>query len=143
MTTYPKGPKEMVGGMMWFPRMLDKIRLHVRGELHSDYHPNLGRATAMDGRCLNFLRVTFEDLKKRVEQGGTDEEIQEWCYQTGRRANEGDLELWNAFVSKFGWKDHATPFLEKRKTDSGISDRADIETFQQLIDLDEGRLPAQ
>ena len=96
----------------------------------------------MDGRCLNFLRVGFEDLKNRVEQGGTDEEILDWCYETGRRLNEGDLEIWNGFVSKFGWKDHATPFLEKRKTEYGISHRADIETIPQLIDLDEGRLPA-
>lgn len=140
MHTYPKGPKETVGGMMWLPRMLDKIRLHARGELHTDYHPNLGRAVAIDGRCLNFLRIKFEDLKKRVDQGGSDEEIQEWCYQTGRRLNEGDLEVWNGFVSKFGWKDRATAFLEKRKTEVGIPDRTDIETIPQLIDLDEERL---
>ena len=124
---------------MWFPRMLDKIRLDARGELHSDYHPNLGRATAMDGRCLNFLRIKFEDLRNRAEQGGTAEEILEWCFQTGRRLNEGDLEIWNGFVSKFGWKDHATAFLEKRKTEAGIPHRTDIETFPQLIDLDEER----
>jgi len=140
--TYPKSPNDKIGGMMWFPRMLDKIRLHVRGELHPDYHPNLGRGVAMDGRCLNFLRVGFEDLKRRVEQGGTDEEILDWCYQTGRRLNEGDLEVWNGFVSKFGWKDHATAFLEKRKAESGISHRADIETIPRLIDLDEGRSAA-
>ena len=140
MQTYPRSPKEMVGGMMWFPRMLDKIRLHTRGELHSDYHPNLGRAVAMDGRCLNFLRVKFEDLRKRVDLGGTDEEILEWCYQTCRRLNEGDLEVWNGFVSKFGWKDRASAFLAKRKTEVGIPHRTDIETIPQLIDLDEGRL---
>ena len=94
----------------------------------------------MDGRCLNFLRIKFEDLKKRVDQGGTDEEILEWCYQTGRRLNEGDLEVWNGFVSKFGWKDRATAFLEKRKTEVGIPHRTDIETIPQLIDLDEKRL---
>ena len=95
----------------------------------------------MDGRCLNFLRVNFEDLKKRVEQGGTDEEILDWCFQTGRRLNDGDLEVWNGFVSKFGWKDRASPFLQKRKKEEGISDRTDIETIPELIDLDEGRLP--
>jgi gluconokinase len=143
MTTYPKSPKEMVAGMMWFPRMLDKIRLHSRGDLHSDYHPNLGRAAAMDGRCLNLLRVKFEDLRKRVEQGGTDEEILEWCYQTGRRPNKGDLEIWNGFVLKFGWKDQASPFLEKRKTEFGLVNRPDIETFVQLIEFDEGRSGAR
>jgi hypothetical protein len=36
MTTCPKSPKEMTRGMMYFPRMLDKIRLHARGELNPD-----------------------------------------------------------------------------------------------------------
>ena len=36
---------------MYFPRMLDKIRLHARGELHEDYHANFGGARHMDGTC--------------------------------------------------------------------------------------------
>jgi len=32
----------MTKGMSYFPRMIDKIRLHARGELHEDYHNNLG-----------------------------------------------------------------------------------------------------
>ena len=91
--------------MMYFPRMLDKIRLHARGELHEDYHKNLGAAKAADGVCCNFLRVHYDDLRERVLQGGTDEEILEWCFQSGRQPNEGDLFVWNGFVSKLGWRD--------------------------------------
>jgi hypothetical protein len=43
MTTYPKSPKEMTRGMMYFPRMLDKIRLHAQAELREDYHNNSAR----------------------------------------------------------------------------------------------------
>lgn len=57
MSSYPKSPKEMTKGIMYFPRMLDKIRLHAREELSADYHPNLGGARAADGTCCNFLRV--------------------------------------------------------------------------------------
>lgn len=59
--------------MMYFPRMLDKIRLHAREELSADCHPNLGGARAADGTCCNFLRVNYADLRERVLQGGTDE----------------------------------------------------------------------
>src|SRR5438132_1016660 len=38
MDRYPKSPNEMTRGMMYFPRMLDKIRLYGSGELHEDYH---------------------------------------------------------------------------------------------------------
>ncbi|HJX25436.1 MAG TPA: DUF5069 domain-containing protein [Chthoniobacterales bacterium] len=140
MSKYPKSPKEMVGGMRYFARLLDKIRLHARGELGADYHENLGKAKAADGVICNFLRVNYAELRERVRAGGNDEEILEWCYEKGRRLNEGDLVVWNEFMSKFGWNDFATPVLERRKKEMGISDRADIKTIGEMIDFDEKRL---
>src|SRR5205085_1133139 len=109
-----------------FPRMLDKIRLHARGELGGDYHPNLGKQAAADGACCNFLRVKYADLRERVLQGGSDEEILEWCYKNGRRLNEGDLLVWNSFALKLGWRDFASPVLEKNKKAHQIEHRTDI-----------------
>jgi uncharacterized protein DUF5069 len=137
--TYPKSPNEMAGGMRYFPRMLDKIRLHACSELGSEYHANLGKRVSADGVCLNFLRVNYNELCARVKKGGTDEEILEWCYENGRRLNEGDLTVWNGFMSKFGWNDFATPMLERLKEESGVSDRADIKTISEFIDFDEKR----
>jgi hypothetical protein len=139
--TYPKSPKEMTSGMIYFPRMVDKIRLHARGELHEDYHKNLGGVKAADGVCCNFLRVHYRDLRERVLQGGTDEEILEWCFEKGRRLNEGDIIVWNGFASKLGWRDFATPTLEQAKEKAGISDRNDIATISDFIDFDEDRFP--
>jgi len=115
MSTYPKSPKQMTSGMMYFPRMLDKIRLHARGELGEDYYRNLGHRKAADGACVNFLRVSYPELRERVLAGGTDGEILAWCFEKGRRLNEGDLIVWNGFLSKFGWRDFATPTLERIK----------------------------
>src|SRR5438094_4660767 len=140
MSTYPESPKEMTNGMMYFPRMLDKIRLHAREELSADYHPNLGGARTADDTCCNFLRVNYADLRERVLQGGTDEEILEWCFETGRRLNEGDLIVWNGFASKLGWRDSVAPRLEQGKQEMGIAGRDDIQSIRDLIDCDEGRL---
>ena len=93
----------------------------------------------MDGLLCNFLRIKYDDLRRRVLEGGADEEILKWCYRTGRPLNEGDLLVWNAFVSKFGWNDFATPRLERRKRELGISDRTDIQTMGDLFDYEEGR----
>ncbi|HEY6206582.1 MAG TPA: DUF5069 domain-containing protein [Chthoniobacterales bacterium] len=139
-TTYPRSPKDEIKGMTYFPRMLDKIRLHARGELHEDYHKNLGAPRTADSACCNFLRVNHADLIERVKQGGSDEEILEWCFEKGRRPNEGDVMVWNAFVSKLGWRDFATPTLREAKHRLGIMDRNDIRTITDVIDFEEGRL---
>jgi Domain of unknown function (DUF5069) len=137
---FPKSPKEMTKGMMYFPRMLDKIRMHARGELPEDYHKNLGGPRTADGACCNFLRVHYRDLVERVKQGGTNEEILEWCFEKGRRLNEGDIMVWNGFASKLGWRDFAAPVLEEAKQKNGIAHRTDIQTIPDLIDFDEGRM---
>jgi hypothetical protein len=140
MSTYPTSPKEMSGGLMYFPRMLDKIRMHSSGKLPADYHENFGRREGGDGMLCNFLRVEHSALCQRVLEGGTDEEILEWCYASGRRLNEGDILVWNGFISKLGWNDFGSPFLEQWKQREQIAHRIDIQTIVDMIDLDEGRL---
>jgi hypothetical protein len=76
---------------------------------------------------------------QRVTEGGSHEEILEWCYDKGRRLNQGDVLVWNGFVSKLGWNDFATPRLEEGKRRLGVSDRTDIQTVLDLIDFEEGR----
>jgi len=136
---FPKSPKEATKGIIYFPRMLDKIRLHLKGELHEDYRANFGAPQTADSALCNFLRVHHRDLIKRVEEGGTDEEILAWCFEKGRKPNEGDIFLWNNFISKLGWRDPVAPRLEERKRAMGISDRDDIQCIPDLIDFDEQR----
>ena len=128
---------------MYFPRMLDKIRLNARGELPPEYHGNMGIRRSVDGMCLNFLRINYDDLKKRVLAGDSDEEILEWSYQNGRRLNKGDLTVWNNFMAKFGWNDFATPLLEREKHAANCTHRDDIKTIGEFIDFEEGRFSAK
>ena len=130
----------MTKGMMYFPRMLDKIRMHLGDELHDDYKENFGAPQTGDSALCNFLRVHHRHLIKRVEQGGSDEEILEWCFENGRKPNQGDIFVWNGFISKLGWRDRVTPRLEQRKQQAGIGHRDDIQCIPDLIDWDEERL---
>ena len=139
MNQKPTSACEKAGGMAYFPQMLSKIRLSAAGDLHPDYHAHLG--IRADGWCVDFLRVEYEALKSRVLEGGTDGEILEWCYANGRRLNEGDLMVWNGFITKLGWNDFASGRLQQVKAESGLADRDDIQTMPQLFDVDEGRKP--
>jgi len=128
-----------MGGLFYFGRMLDKIRLHAKGKLPSDYHANLGKG--FDEKCVRFLRVNYDQLVGRVKKGGTEEEILQWCFDNGRTPNEDDLHVWNEFMRKRGWNDEVSEMLAWRKKEAGMSDRSDIQTSFQFIDADEGRLP--
>jgi hypothetical protein len=119
--------------------MLDKIRRHAAGELPAEYHQNLGGG--FDERCTSFLRIDYAALAERVTAGGSDEEILEWAFQKGRKPAEEEIEIWNEFMRKRGWNDEMSPRLAQRKQESGFSERDDIETFFDYIDLDEGRDP--
>jgi hypothetical protein len=140
MDEFPlRSPSEKVGGLFYFARMLDKIRLHAKGGLPSDYHANLG--TGFDEKCVKFLRVDYAGLVKRVNQGGTDAEILDWCFTSGRKPTSDDIYVWNEFMRKRGWDDEVSDMVVRRKAEAGMTDRSDIQTSFQFIDADEGRLP--
>ncbi|MDB6111873.1 MAG: hypothetical protein JWR69_3623 [Pedosphaera sp.] len=139
MSTPPKSAHEKTGGMAYFPRMLSKIRLHAKGDLRPDFHANLGKGA--DNWCTGFLRINYADLKQRVLDGGTDEEILQWCFAKGRALDATDLMIWNAFITKLGWNDLASPRLQKLKAESGFAERHEIVTMFDYFDLDEGRKP--
>ena len=140
MATLPlRSPSEKIGGLFYFGRMLDKIRLHARAELPSDYHANLGRG--FDEKCVKFLRVGYDELVERVKQGGTEEEILEWCFAVGRKPTGDDIHVWNEFMRKLGWNDEVSEVVERRKAEAGMTHRPDIQTSFEFIDADEGRLP--
>ena len=135
---YPRSPKDTVGGIVYFGRMIDKIRLMNAGELHPDLHANLGKS--FDERAALFVGVPYESIRARVGAGGSDEEILAWCFQNGTRPSEEQIEIWNDFMLKRGWNDALTEKLIQRKKESGFEARDDIQTMFQYIDADEGRL---
>ena len=139
MKRVPCSPNEMTNGMVWFPRMLDKIRLHARDELPAEYVPWLGKG--FDGRCLRYLRVGYDALVARVHEGGTDAEILQWCFTQGRELSDEDIAIWSDFLRKRGWRDSPAVLadLEDSKKQSGLGHRTDLDTYFLFNDADEGR----
>lgn len=135
-----RSPRAKVGGICHFGRMLDKIRAHQRGELPEEYHPNLGLSIGLDGFVCAFLNVPFEEIRQRVHEGGTDDEILEWCFvKSGFRPTKMQRRIWNEFARKYGWNDVAAPFIDKVCAGEG-TDRSGLPTAFEVIDSREGRL---
>ena len=132
-----RSPYLKVGRLVYFGRMLDKIRLHARGALPADYHENIGKG--FDARCADFLRVTFADLRAHTLAGGSDEEILAWAHARGGARTDDDCEIWNNFMMKRGWRDAGRPVLERRIREGGGFPGLTIETMFDFLDADEGR----
>src|ERR1700729_4124246 len=56
-----RSPYAKVGRLVYFGRMLDKIRLHAAGRLPADYIENLGDKNpgVFDTRCCRFVRASY------------------------------------------------------------------------------------
>jgi uncharacterized protein DUF5069 len=132
-----RSPFAEVGSLVYFGRMLDKIRAHAKEQLPRDYQANLGKG--FDANCTRFLRVDYDQLVKRVKEGGTDEEILQWCFDGGRRPTEDEIYIWNEFMRKRGWNDEISEILDRRKKEAGMAGRSEIKTVFAFIDADEGR----
>ena len=142
MTVIPiRSPRAKLGGLHHFGRMLDKIRSDLAGTLPEDYRENLGLSVGLDGFLCGFLGVKFEDIRQKVSEGSSDEELVEWCLANGLRPNPMQRRIWNGFSEKFGWRDMATTAIESFKEEDGLEKREDILTAFDLIDEQENREP--
>ncbi len=124
MTTPPPSvsPYVKTKNLVWFARMLQKARLHAAGQLGADYLPWVGKG--FDGRCLRLLKVEYAALLARIPQGGTDEEIF----------------IFNEYMVKRGIRDTDNPGqIEDYKAKYGFAGRAELQTYFDVIEADEGR----
>jgi gluconokinase len=141
-TSVPRSAFDRTGGIVYFARMVDKIRLHGAGRLRADFHTNLG--SGFDGRCCRFLGVNYHTLCERVMFGGSDNDILAWCFSTGIHPNDDQILIWNKFMLKRGWRDEddgSTQELEAYKAASGLQSRTDLLTFFDYYEVDERRKP--
>ena len=137
-----RSPRDPVGGIFVFGRILDKVRLTAQGKLPAGYNVGViaGKRT-FDDRVCKLLGVDYDALAARTLQGGTDEEILEWCFQTGIKPDAEHVEIFNGFMSKRGWRDAASGGLITQREQAGLGNREDLVTFFDVLDVEEGRLP--
>jgi hypothetical protein len=136
-----RSPHAKVGRLVYFGRMLDKIRLNAAGKLPADYQVNLGesRPSMFDARCCRFLRTSYDEIARRVLAGEKDEAIAAWAEQQSGRTDE-ECDVWNTFMRKRGWRDERSEWLREQVAAAGLTGRG-IETSFDFFDHDEGREP--
>jgi len=123
---YPRSPRETMDGWHYLPRYVDKIRLHLAGRLHPDYHENLGKA--FDGFWLKAAGVTHEQFC-------------DWVRQNVQRTPAEKAAHWADVLSRPLANDpSAVARLKLRKEQAGLGHRDDIRCFVDMLDADEKRI---
>ena len=118
---------------------MDKIRLHLAGRLHPDYHENLGKA--FDGFWLKAAGVTHEQFVAVVKNSLTDGQVCDWVRQNVQRTPAEKAAHWADVLSRPLANDpSAVARLKLRKEQAGIAHRDDIRCFVDMLDADEKRI---
>ena len=137
-----RSPYVKTGRLIYFARMLDKIRLHAAGQLPADYVANLGDSQfyTLDGRCCRFLGVPYARIHTLALAGGTDEQILSQAHALGTPRTDEECHVWNRFILKLGWRDERSAVLAERINSPAFHGKT-IETLVDHIEYDEGRDP--
>ena len=146
-----RSPYAKVGRLVYFGRMVDKIRLNAAGKLPADFASNLGEANprVFDARCCRFLGVSYADLVAQTLAPGTgsspedDEKLLAWAHEHGTSRSDEECNMWSQFMAKLGWRDTVRNLMERRIAAGGaVFAGKQIQTYFDFLDVDEGRDPA-
>ena len=131
--TFPRSPKELLGGYVHLGRMIDKARSHAAGTIGEYLYP-----CPLDKRLLELLDITGEDFSDAIRDRG-DTEILEWIKQNAKTYTTNEIQEWTRSFLSRGPHDEDSWKYFKSVRDQFAPDRLDISTWVDLLDLEEGR----
>jgi hypothetical protein len=138
----PRSDYDTTQGVLFFPRMLDKLRLKDQGLLPADYnYVGCPVPDCLDSYFCRYFGMDAPQLVARARAGGSDDEILDWCFANFGRPDQEKIKFWNNFLVKRGWRDGSSEELEETKRANNLGHRADIQTWVDFHDVDEGRRP--
>lgn len=135
---YPRSPHETMCGWMHLPRFIDKIRLHLAGQLHPDYQPNFCKG--FDGSWLEAAGVDAQQFIEVVKGSITDGQVCDWVLKNVKK-DDAVKAAHRQRMFNYPVKGDAEmeARLKMRKQNAGLAHRDDIRTFVDFIDADEKR----
>ena len=129
----PRSPRVRLGGYVMLPRMLDKGRALLAGT-NGEYN----YACPMDQRCIDFVGINPEALKKQLAAGKGDLEILQWIQKNAKhQRTDAEVLAWSAMQEQRPPAD-----TESREYFHGLHKqvapkREDIASWFDLLDVDD------
>jgi len=88
--TYPRSPRESLGGYVVAGRMLDKCRAVLAGT-NGEYHFDC----PLDQIFFDFTGIDSEEFKNFVATGANDDMVSEWIQKNSRAQSKEEIIAWN------------------------------------------------
>ena len=131
--TFPRSPRERIGGYAHLARMTDKARSKAAGTLGEYIYP-----CPLDEMLLEFLGVSSVAFSKAAGSCA-DDKLADWIALRALRRSPQETEDWNRrfLARKPRNEESLRRFLEIRGRIA--PSRTDITTWPDLLDLEEGR----
>jgi hypothetical protein len=124
-------------GLLHLPRFISKIRKDLKGELPKSYQRNYCRG--FDRFLCMHLNIDPQDVIEAVRSAGDDEELLD---RKLIKLFPEDLRVakWNRELVQKGMSEMGREKVEEAKASMGLSDREDLRSFADMIEVDEGRI---
>ncbi len=136
-----RSPREKLGGYVFLPRLIDKVRLHARGELSPEYIGNLfGKGNTLDQRLVQFAGLDGEKLREAILASETDQEVLAWVEKNAICHTEEEKESWIRQIDVYRPSSEALELRKKNYPE--LAAKVDIGALNvfDMIDMDEGRI---
>lgn len=131
---FPASSKQIYGGYVHLARMRDKARAKAAGTLGEYHYP-----CPLDKSLLDFIKISPEAFIEAV-QNNNDEELLSWVRKNATPRSSDEIATWGKsfLANKPDSPEKLSYFLETRNRLN--PKRTDVETWVDLLDLEEGRL---
>lgn len=138
-----RSPRERLGGYVLLPRLIDKVRLQVQGQLPAEYVKNLlgPSPTTLDGQFLAFAGLDGEELREAILSADSNEAILAWIERHAKPHSLAEKQEW---AEKIGtYRADATRVAYRQQMYPDLAAKVDVGALGvfDLIDMDEGRIP--
>ncbi len=136
--TYPRSPREKLGGYVIVARCVDKCRaflLNINGEYN--YWP-----CSLASQWFDFTGITSERFKEVVATGATDDEVARWISEHSHVKDADEVLKWNNRLRDMRLSDmslHAQQYLEDY-IPKCVPGHRPVYVWFDVYDLEEKRL---
>ena len=130
----PRSPRCRLGGYVILPRMLDKGRATLAGQ-----NGEFNFDAPFDQHVISFLGFEPAALLEELRAGKGDGEILAWLQEHAQRQpTPWEIEAWSDYMlRRTPDSDEETLVFFFRRVGSFSKTREDIQTWMDLIDLDD------